>query len=348
LICLGEENLRIPSVEPFQHAGFGTGFHSFEASFGLIMVGHGDYFVAYSKRMDSITRYLPHSTMDQQTYNYEKIARAIEFISHNVKSQPSLFEVADVVNTSQFHLQRMFSEWAGVSPKRFLQYLTTDYLKAKIKESASLAELAESAGLSSQSRVYDLFTGLEAVTPQEFKSDGRGLVIGYGFHQTPFGECFIAFTERGICALAFVDAQTRDEQLVMLGMKWHFATIIEDRVRAQQYLNRIFEPHLQSLDKLPLVVQGTNFQLKVWEALLKIPQGAVTTYQQIANSIGNPRAARAVGSAVGDNPIAYVIPCHRVIRKEGILGEYRWGTTRKKALIGWEAAEVFRAGDAGA
>jgi AraC family transcriptional regulator of adaptative response/methylated-DNA-[protein]-cysteine methyltransferase len=280
--------------------------------------------------------------MEQQTYNYEKIAKAIEFISLNVKNQPSLFDVADVVNTSQFHLQRMFSEWAGVSPKKFLQYLTTDYLKAKIKESSNLAELAESAGLSSQSRVYDLFTGIEAVTPQQFKSDGQGLVISYGFHQTPFGECFIAVTERGICAMAFVDEQSRDQQLVILGMKWHFATIKEDQPRTQQFLNRIFEPNLHSLDKLTLLVQGTNFQLKVWEALLKIPHGAVTTYQQIANSIGNPRAVRAVGTAVGDNPIAYVIPCHRVIRKEGILGEYRWGATRKKALIGWEAADVCR------
>ncbi|MEO6687082.1 MAG: methylated-DNA--[protein]-cysteine S-methyltransferase [Dyadobacter sp.] len=278
--------------------------------------------------------------MDQETYNYEKIAKAIEYISENVKNQPSLFEVAEEVNISQFHFQRMFTEWAGVSPKKFLQYITADYLKEKIKESANLVELAESAGLSSQSRVYDLFTGIEAVTPQEFKTGGKGLQISYGFHITPFGECFIAVTERGICAMAFVDEETREHQLILLGKKWHFATIEPNQKVTENYVHRIFSPNLDALKKLPIMVQGTNFQLKVWEALLAIPQGSVTTYQQIANSIGNPKAVRAVGTAVGDNPIAYLIPCHRVIRKEGILGEYRWGSLRKKVLIGWEAAKM--------
>ena len=276
--------------------------------------------------------------MDQETYNYEKIAKAIEFISANAKLQPSLNEVAEEVSMSQFHFQRLFTEWAGVSPKRFLQYITADYLKEKIKDSSNLVELAESAGLSSQSRVYDLFTGIEAVTPQEFKTSGKGLVISYGFHQSPFGECFIAITERGICAMTFVDENSRDQQLIQLAKKWHFAVISQDQDATANYLSRIFNPHLSKLDKLPLLVQGTNFQLKVWEALLSIPQGAVTTYQQIAESIGNPKAVRAVGTAVGDNPVAYLIPCHRVIRKEGNLGEYRWGVTRKKALVGWEAA----------
>lgn len=278
--------------------------------------------------------------MDQETYNYEKIAKAIEYLSENVKNQPSLFEVAEEVNISQFHFQRMFTEWAGVSPKKFLQYITADYLKGKIKESTNLVELAESAGLSSQSRVYDLFTGIEAVTPQEFKTGGKGLRISYGFHMTPFGECFIAVTERGICAMAFVDEETREHQLILLGKKWHFATIEPNQKITENYVHRIFSPNLETLEKLPIMVQGTNFQLKVWEALLTIPQGSVTTYQQIANSIGNPKAVRAVGTAVGDNPIAYLIPCHRVIRKEGVLGEYRWGSLRKKALIGWEAAKM--------
>jgi AraC family transcriptional regulator of adaptative response/methylated-DNA-[protein]-cysteine methyltransferase len=277
--------------------------------------------------------------MDQETYNYEKIAKAIVFISENAKKQPSLFEVAEEVNISQFHFQRMFTEWAGVSPKKFLQYITADYLKNKIRESANLAELAESAGLSSQSRVYDLFTGIEAVTPQEYKSAGKGLQISYGFHQTPFGACFMAVTDRGICAMAFVDEDTKEQQLILLGKKWHFASIEANQAVTENYVNKVFSPHLSTLDRLPLLVQGTNFQLKVWEALLTIPQGSLTTYQQIANSIGNPKAVRAVGTAVGDNPIAYLIPCHRVIRKEGILGEYRWGSLRKKALIGWEAAK---------
>ena len=280
--------------------------------------------------------------MNQETYNYEKIAKAIEYITANAKQQPSLFEVAEEVSISQFHFQRLFTEWAGVSPKKFLQYITADYLKEKIRESSNLVELAESAGLSSQSRVYDLFTGIEAVTPQEFKSSGKGLTINYGFHQTPFGECFLAVTERGICAMAFVDENSRDSQLILLAKKWHFATILPDQEVTENYVNRIFQPHLSSLGKLPLLVQGTNFQLKVWEALLAIPPGSLATYQQIAESIGHSKAVRAVGTAVGDNPIAYLIPCHRIIRKEGILGEYRWGSTRKKALVGWEASNADR------
>lgn len=276
--------------------------------------------------------------MNQQTYNYDKIAKAIEFIVANAKEQPSLFDVAEEVSISQFHFQRVFTEWAGVSPKKFLQYITAGYLKEKIKESSNLVELAESAGLSSQSRVYDHFTAIEAVTPQEFKSSGKGLDISYGIHETPFGNCFIAVTERGICSMAFIDDAGRDEQLILLAKKWHYATIRPDESVTQSYVDRIFQPAQKSLEKLPLLVQGTNFQLKVWEALLNIPKGAVTTYQQIAQSIGNPGAVRAVGTAVGDNPIAYLIPCHRVIRKEGVLGEYRWGSLRKKALIGWEAA----------
>lgn len=280
--------------------------------------------------------------MNQETYNYDKIAKAIEFIVANAKEQPSLFDVAEEVSISQFHFQRVFTEWAGVSPKKFLQYITTGYLKEKIRESSNLLELAESAGLSSQSRVYDHFTALEAVTPQEFKTSGKGLQISYGFHETPFGECFIAVTDRGICAMAFVDEASRDEQLIFLAKKWHHASIMADQEATEKYVKRIFEKENDALGKLPLVVQGTNFQVKVWEALLAIPNGAVTTYQQIAKSIGSPGAVRAVGTAVGDNPIAYLIPCHRVIRKEGMLGEYRWGSLRKKALIGWEAARLER------
>jgi AraC family transcriptional regulator of adaptative response/methylated-DNA-[protein]-cysteine methyltransferase len=277
--------------------------------------------------------------MDQQTYNYEKIAKAIEYIVANAKDQPSLLDVAEEVSISQFHFQRVFTEWAGVSPKKFLQYITAGYLKEKIKESSSLIELAEQAGLSSQSRVYDHFMAVEAMTPQEFKSSGKGMEISYGIHDTPFGDCFIAVTDRGICAMAFIDDAMRDEQLILLAKKWHYARITQNPAITESYIDRIFNPAKKSLEKLPLLVQGTNFQIKVWEALLNIPNGAVTTYQQIAKSIGNPGAVRAVGSAVGDNPIAYLIPCHRVIRKEGVLGEYRWGSLRKKALIGWEAAQ---------
>ncbi|MDR6564422.1 MULTISPECIES: methylated-DNA--[protein]-cysteine S-methyltransferase [unclassified Arcicella] len=278
--------------------------------------------------------------MTTDTYHYERIAKAIEFITDNITAQPSLEEVAEKVNLSPFHFQRIFTEWAGVSPKKFLQFLTADYLKAKIKDTATLIEAAEIAGLSSQSRVYDLFTGIEAVTPQEFKSGGKGLHIDYAYHDTPFGECFMAVTERGICGMAFTNEISKDEDLATFKQKWHFATIEENPSVTEQYVQRIFTPHLSSLDKLHLLVQGTNFQLKVWEALLTIPQGSLTTYQQIADSIGHNKAVRAVGTAVGNNPIAYLIPCHRVIRKEGKLGEYHWGTIRKKAIVGWEASKI--------
>lgn len=276
--------------------------------------------------------------MNQENYNYDKIAKAIEFIVANAKEQPSLFEVAEEVSISQFHFQRVFTEWAGVSPKKFLQFITASYLKEKIRETSNLVELAEQAGLSSQSRVYDHFISIEAVTPQEFKTSGKGLAIRYGIHPTPFGDCFIAVTDRGICAMAFVDEASREAELIALAKKWHYANIQHDQDSTKSFIDRIFQPATGSLEKLPVLIQGTNFQLKVWEALLSIPKGAVTTYQQIAQSIGHPAAVRAVGTAVGDNPIAYLIPCHRVIRKEGLLGEYRWGSLRKKALIGWEAA----------
>ncbi|MCF2490785.1 methylated-DNA--[protein]-cysteine S-methyltransferase [Dyadobacter sp. CY347] len=276
--------------------------------------------------------------MNQETYNYDKIAKAIEFIVANAKEQPSLFEVAEEVSISQFHFQRVFTEWAGVSPKKFLQFITAGYLKEKIRETSNLVELAEQAGLSSQSRVYDHFISIEAVTPQEFKTSGKGLDIRYGIHPTPFGDSFIAVTDRGICAMAFIDESGREGELIALAKKWHYANIHHDQLSTKSFIDRIFGNASGSLEKLPVLIQGTNFQLKVWEALLSIPKGAVTTYQQIARSIGHPAAVRAVGTAVGDNPIAYLIPCHRVIRKEGMLGEYRWGSLRKKALIGWEAA----------
>jgi AraC family transcriptional regulator of adaptative response/methylated-DNA-[protein]-cysteine methyltransferase len=278
--------------------------------------------------------------MTQASDTYEKIAAAIGYLTENFKEQPSLDDVAEKVQLSPFHFQRLFTAWAGVSPKKFLQFLTAEYLKDKIRDSSNLIEAAEDAGLSSQSRVYDLFTGIEAVTPQEYKSGGKGLHIGYGYHPTPFGECFVAVTERGVCALSFVDAASREAELIRFTKKWHFAAITQNHGLTEKIVNRIFNLHLNSLEKLHLVVQGTNFQLKVWQALLSIPQGAVTTYAHIAQSIGNPKAVRAVGTAVGDNPIAYLIPCHRVIRKEGKLGEYHWGSVRKKAIVGWEAAKL--------
>jgi AraC family transcriptional regulator of adaptative response/methylated-DNA-[protein]-cysteine methyltransferase len=242
---------------------------------------------------------------------------------------------------SPFHFQRIFTEWAGLSPKKFLQFLTTEALRAKLKETSSISEAADAVGLSGQSRVYDLFTGIEAVTPGEYKSGGKDLKIAYGHHSTPFGECFLAITEKGICGMAFLNASEREAEFESFKRKWHFANLKPDQHLTGQYVERIFGTPAVPLPPLHLLVQGTNFQVKVWEALLRIPEGALTTYKHIAETIGNPKAVRAVGTAVGDNPIAYLIPCHRVIRGEGKLGEYRWGSNRKKLMIGWEASRII-------
>lgn len=271
--------------------------------------------------------------------NYQRIEQAIKYLEENFKRQPELDEVAEKVHLSPFHFQRIFTEWAGISPKRFLQYLTVDYLKGKLQESRNLNEAAELAGLSSQSRVYDLFTTLEAVTPQEYKLNGSGIRVEYGFHQTPFGMCLIGITERGICWLSFVTTD-EDPRHAVEEMKtyWHNSVFHEDFALTKSFVDQIF-PGTDEKKKLHLFVKGTNFQIKVWEALLRVPMGDITTYQDIARIIQNPKAVQAVGSAVGSNHIAYLIPCHRVIRKDGILGEYRWNAARKKSIIGWEMAK---------
>lgn len=270
--------------------------------------------------------------------NYDKIAAAVEFLALNFKKQPELNEVAKAVHLSEFHFQRMFSEWVGISPKRFLQYLTAGFLKAKLNETNNLIEAAEVAGLSTQSRVYDLFVTLEAVTPHEYKSQGNNLLIYYGFHDTPFGECFLAATERGICGLEFVERDTREQVIQQFTTTWKKATIQLKPKYTQTLVEQIFNSNSKGRH-LHLLVKGSNFQVKVWDALLKIPVGGVTTYERIADYIGHPRAVRAVGTAIGHNPIAYLIPCHRVIRKVGALGEYHWGRTRKQTIVGWEMAK---------
>lgn len=285
----------------------------------------------------------------EQNINYLRIEQAIQYLEKNFQRQPELDEVAEKVHLSPFHFQRIFTDWAGISPKRFLQYLTVDFLKEKLKQSKNLVEAAEHAGLSSQSRVYDLFTTLEAVTPQEYKQKGSGIRIEYGVHETPFGLCLIGVTERGICWLSFV---TTDEdpklELEMMKEHWNNSIFHQDQNLTKDFIQQIFSHEGMNLpagkaeaqSKLHVFVKGTNFQIKVWEALLKIPMGGVTTYQGVAERIQNPKAMQAVGSAVGSNHIAYLIPCHRVIRKDGILGEYRWNSTRKKSMIGWEMAKV--------
>ena len=278
--------------------------------------------------------------------NYQRIEQAIKFLEENFQRQPELDEVAEKVHLSPFHFQRIFTDWAGISPKRFLQHLTVDFLKRKLQESKNIVEAAESAGLSSQSRVYDLFTTLEAVTPQEYKLHGSGIRIEYGFHDTPFGTCLIGATERGICWLSFVNIGD-DPKIEMEKMKehWYQSIFHQDQMLTSRFIEQIFNRGgvpiaIGTQSKIHVFVKGTNFQIKVWEALLRLPIGSVTTYQNIAERIQNPRAMQAVGSAVGSNHIAYLIPCHRVIRKDGILGEYRWSALRKKSIIGWEMAKA--------
>lgn len=272
--------------------------------------------------------------------NYRRIEEAIQYLETNFKHQPELEEVAEKVHLSPFHFQRIFTEWAGISPKRFLQFLTVDFLKRKLIESKNIVEAAEQAGLSSQSRVYDLFTTLEAVTPQEYKLRGTGIQIEYGFHETTFGLALIGVTDRGICWLSFVptDGDPRQE-LEKMKLHWHNSVFHQNEAVTGSFAEQVFATS-KTKSKLHLYVKGTNFQIKVWEALLRIPIGSVTTYQHIAQSIQNPKALQAVGSAVGSNHVAYLIPCHRVIRKDGVLGEYRWEPTRKKGIIGWEMAKA--------
>ncbi|MBP9925868.1 MAG: methylated-DNA--[protein]-cysteine S-methyltransferase [Cyclobacteriaceae bacterium] len=286
----------------------------------------------------------------QHEINYQRIEQAILFLEKNFKRQPELTEIAEEAHVSPFHFQRMFTEWAGISPKRFLQFLTVEFLKDRLAKSKNLQQIAEEAGLSSQSRVYDLFTTLESVTPLEYKQKGHGLTIEYGLHETPFGLALIGITTRGVCWLSFITTD-EDPQIELEKMKthWHNSVFHQNENLTLSFLHKIFPSPRPSDTPLPkergrgegrihLLVKGTNFQVKVWDALLKLPMGSVTTYQNIATDIHNPKALQAVGSAVGANHIAYLIPCHRVIRKDGILGEYRWSSVRKKGMIGWEMA----------
>ena len=274
----------------------------------------------------------------EENINYQRIEEAIRFMSKNVTEQPDLDAIAKALHLSPFHFQRIFTEWVGISPKKFLQFLTTEYLKTKLNDTRNIIEAANKAGLSSQSRVYDLFVTIEAVTPQEFKTQGAGIQIAYGFHETPLGACILATTERGLCGLSFVQNNDRETAFLELKNKWQNAQLVENQEYTEGVVQRIFNETATDR-KFNLLVKGTNFQLKVWQALLHIPSGNVASYQTIAQSIGNPKALQAVGSAVGANPVGYLIPCHRVIRKEGQIGEYHWGSARKTLILGKEMAQ---------
>jgi len=270
--------------------------------------------------------------------DYERIARAISFITDRVNHQPTLNEVAAHVHLSPYHFQRLFCRWAGVTPKRFLQVLTLERAKQLLSEPCPLLEVADALGLSSGSRLYDHFVQLEALSPGEFKRRGEGVTIEYAVHDTPFGEAFIGATPRGICQLGFLDDAGVDKHLADLSARWPRARLCENHQRTRSLIDKIFTAKAKPDRPLSLYVAGTNFQINVWKALLQIPPGKVASYSQVATAIGRARTARAVGLAVGQNPVAFLIPCHRVIRQNGELGGYHWGETRKHAMHVWEAA----------
>jgi AraC family transcriptional regulator of adaptative response/methylated-DNA-[protein]-cysteine methyltransferase len=279
--------------------------------------------------------------MQTRAEDYSRIEKAILFLEENYRRQPELREVARKVHLSEYHFQRLFRRWAGISPKRFIQILTLEHAKRLLGESHSVLDATYDAGLSSPGRLHDLFVTIEAMTPGEFKAQGAGLSISYGFHPSPFGECLLAVTERGICGLGFIAKGGRARTLGDFQRRWPQARFEENSRLTQPYISRIFDGERKNGGQpLTLVLRGTNFQVKVWEALLKVPMGSVTSYEDLAVSLGKAGAARAVGGAVGKNPIAFLIPCHRVIRKVGAIGDYHWGAARKKAMLAWEAART--------
>jgi AraC family transcriptional regulator of adaptative response/methylated-DNA-[protein]-cysteine methyltransferase len=276
----------------------------------------------------------------ESSADYDRIADAIDFIADRIEQQPTLDEVAAHLNLSAFHFQRLFTRWAGVTPKRFLQVLTVRRAKELLSESASLLDVAHSIGLSSGSRLYDHFVKLDAVTPGEFKKRGDGLTIEFGTHPTPFGDAFVATTPRGVCGLSFLDVHDVTESVARLSTQWPRARLLENGETTQRIITTMFGPTNQSTPPRSLHVTGTNFQINVWRALLELPPGALASYSWVAQRIGAAGSARAVGRAVGSNPVALLIPCHRIIQKSGDLGGYHWGLTRKRAIHAWEAART--------
>jgi AraC family transcriptional regulator of adaptative response/methylated-DNA-[protein]-cysteine methyltransferase len=270
--------------------------------------------------------------------DYQRIAEAIEYLSRHTDEQPMLEDVAAKVGVSPFHFQRTFRRWAGITPKQFLQFLTLERAKQLLDERHSVLDVAFETGLSSPARVHDHFVTLEAVTPGEYKGRGAGLTIRYGVAPTIFGDAFIAQTERGICAFNFLENDLQ-QQTDDLREQWEAAEVVRDDASAGQVAQRAFDPAAADPNEpLRVVARGTNFQIRVWRALLEIPFGEVRTYEQLATAIGDPKAARAVGNALGRNPVGYLIPCHRVILSTGAVGNYRWAPHRKRALLAWEAA----------
>lgn len=279
--------------------------------------------------------------LNQESLDFNRIKKAIEYISENYKYQPSLDKISEHIHLSPYHFQRLFKEWAGVSPKRFLQYISIQHAKQILRETqATLFDTAFEVGLSGTSRLHDLFINIEGMTPAEYKNEGSYLTINYSFAPSPFGEIIVASTPKGICHMSFAeDHQEAIKNLTSIFPKANYQNSADE---IQKNAIRIFNLDWESLDKIRLHIKGSDFQLKVWQALLNIPMGQLSSYQNIANLISSPKASRAVGNAVGQNPVAYLIPCHRIIQSTGALGDYHWGHIRKTSMIGWEAAKVYQ------
>ena len=277
--------------------------------------------------------------------DYQRIEAAIGFIQKHVRSQPGLEEVASHVGLSPYHFQRLFRRWAGISPKRFLEFLTVESAKERLQLSQSILETSLELGLSSPARLHDQFVTIEGVTPGDYKRGGQGVEIAYGIHECPFGDVFIAQTTRGICRLSFISQDMLETELEILRKNWKNASIGEDDLQTGFTVKGIFPPDASANRPEQLFVRGTNFQVSVWRALLRIPEGYAVSYRQIAAYLGKSSATRAVANAVAVNPVGYLIPCHRVIRNNGEAGGYRWGETRKKIMLAWESGRV--AGESG-
>jgi AraC family transcriptional regulator, regulatory protein of adaptative response / methylated-DNA-[protein]-cysteine methyltransferase len=272
--------------------------------------------------------------------DYQRIEKAIGFIKEHFKDQPNLDDIAREVYLSPFHFQRLFKEWAGVTPKKFLQFISIEHAKDLLKKQLSLADVSFESGLSGSSRLHDLFISIEGMTPGEFRNEGERLKINYGFAETPFGDVLLASTHKGICHISFVE--DRDIEFSVLQSKFRKATFKQTTDLLQQSALQIFKNDWNDLGKIKLHLKGTPFQVKVWEALLKIPFASISTYSTIASSIELPNASRAVGTAIAKNPVAFLIPCHRVIKSTGLIGDYHWGSNRKAAMLGWEAAKIHQ------
>ena len=279
-------------------------------------------------------------SLSQSAQDYALVAQAIRYIESNRREQPELAAIAGHVGLSEFHFQRLFSRWAGVSPKRFLQALTVEEARRSLTRSGSVLDAAYDSGLSGPGRLHDLFVQCQAATPGEVKSGGAGLTIRYAIQPTPFGDALIGVTERGICALSFVADGEESRAVDDLRRRWPAARLVLDREEGAAIAQRIFSGATGQDEPLHLYIKGTNFQMQVWQALLRLPTGSLTTYGDLARTIGRPSAARAVGSAVGSNAIAGLIPCHRVVRQTGVVDGSRWGNDRKRAMLGWEAAQA--------